>query len=790
MIHARYELGALSIVLAMVAGYAALDLAGRMRAARGRARWFWLAGGASTMGLGIWSAEFIGMRALSVPGPAVYHYPTTVAGLLAAIAAAAVALITVSREGMGVEESLVGSLAMSAGLAAMHYLGVAAVRVPAGVEYVWGMIVPSLVVTIAFSLAALFLAFQVRQDQDKDQKFTRRKVLSALALGGSMLLMHFTALSAVKFYARDVPVRISTLSTISMSGLGAAVVGGTSLFLMMLAIAAAFLDRVLTTQAFMVNAARDGEARFHVLAEAIPQIVWTATPKRGVDYCNQRWYDLTGLNEKQTMGWGWPNGLHPDDRPVALKNWDKAQSAGEPFEMEYRIRNAAGGFRWHLARATPMRDSAGAIVKWFGACADIDDQIHNQQVLEKQVQQHTAALMEANLRLESEMRERNLAQQELNQHTERMVEELTKRSNRSTNLAKMAELLQSCSDLKDAFSVVTGMAPKVFPELRCAVLLIDSAREKIESSSAWPQSTLPIKSVGPHDCWALRTGHVHLVAAGDHTADCEHATPGQHSYCCLPLQAHGEAIGVLNFQLIESGELSPALMSLATMFAEQVSLSVANIQLREALRNESIRDPLTGLYNRRYLEETLERETRRAVRAEHGLGVLMLDLDHFKSFNDTYGHDAGDTVLREAAAFLLKSVRAEDIVCRFGGEEFIVILPVADLRVTQARAERIRSKLRELPVLHQGHSLGMVTVSVGVAELPQHGTSPKELIESADAAMYRAKREGRDRVIVAEAVPLEEPQLQAVEAGTFDAGESGLQNVELNEVEIAKSGAD
>src|SRR5580693_9578159 len=156
MIHGRYELGALSTVLAMVAGYAALDLAGRMRAARGRARWFWLAGGASTMGLGIWSAEFIGMRALSVPEPAVYHYPTTVAGLLAAIAAAAVALITVSREGMGVEESLVGSLAMSAGLAAMHYLGVAAVRVPAGVEYVWGMIVPSLGVTIAFSLAALF----------------------------------------------------------------------------------------------------------------------------------------------------------------------------------------------------------------------------------------------------------------------------------------------------------------------------------------------------------------------------------------------------------------------------------------------------------------------------------------------------------------------------------------------------------------------------------------------------------------------------------------------------------
>jgi diguanylate cyclase (GGDEF)-like protein len=164
------------------------------------------------------------------------------------------------------------------------------------------------------------------------------------------------------------------------------------------------------------------------------------------------------------------------------------------------------------------------------------------------------------------------------------------------------------------------------------------------------------------------------------------------------------------------------------------------------------------------MEEMLERETLRAVRAEQGLGVLMLDLDHFKKFNDIYGHDAGDTVLREAAAFLLKSVRAEDIVCRFGGEEFIVILPVADLKVTQARAERIRSKLRELPVLHQGQPLGMVTVSVGVAELPQHGTSRKELIEAADAALYRAKREGRDRVVVAAAAPPAESQLNAVEA--------------------------
>ncbi len=230
---------------------------------------------------------------------------------------------------------------------------------------------------------------------------------------------------------------------------------------------------------------------------------------------------------------------------------------------------------------------------------------------------------------------------------------------------------------------------------------------------------------------------------------CSHAAGLQSSYFCVPLLAHGEAIGILHFQLIGPGDPTEPILLVAATFAEQVVLSVANIRLREALRNQSVRDPLTGLYNRRYLEEIMERETRRAVRSEQGLGLLMLDLDDFKKFNDTFGHDAGDTVLRESASFLLRSVRVEDVVCRFGGEEFVVVLPMASLEVTQARAERIRSRLRELAVTHHGQALGAITVSIGVAELPQHGTTSKELLESADAALYRAKREGRDRVVVA-----------------------------------------
>jgi diguanylate cyclase (GGDEF)-like protein/PAS domain S-box-containing protein len=523
----------------------------------------------------------------------------------------------------------------------------------------------------------------------------------------------------------------------------------------------AFLD-LLAMRKAAINAPRDGETRFRLLAEAIPQIVWTAVPGGGIDYCNQRFYDLTGFSKEETLGWAWQQALHPDDRPLALQNWENSRRTGTSFDIESRLRTAAGGFRWHLVRATPMRDSAGTIVKWFGACTDIDDQMRHQEVLEEQLKQHTEALMDANTRLQSEMRERALAQQELNLQNERMVRDLTKRSNRATNLAKMAELLQSCAAVKDACSVIAGMAPKTFPELRGALLLFSSSREALELAAIWSDCTLAASAFGPQDCWALRTGRMHVVAAGDHTAECSHAASGQYSYVCLPLLAHGEAIGMLHFQMIESGELPQPVLSVANMFAEQVGLSVANIRLREALRNQSIRDPLTGLYNRRYLEEMMERETRRAVRAEHGLGVLMLDLDHFKQFNDTYGHDAGDIVLRETAAFLSKSVRAEDIVCRFGGEEFVVILPIADLKATQARAERIHSRLRELSVMHQGQPLGTITASVGVAELPQHGTSSKELLEAADAALYRAKRAGRDRVIVADIPPAAETQLNRV----------------------------
>jgi len=506
--------------------------------------------------------------------------------------------------------------------------------------------------------------------------------------------------------------------------------------------------------------ARHSEAQFRTLAEAIPQIVWTTGADGLTTYINRNWYEMTGMPPGTGMGSGWMEVVHPDDRDICGKKWRECMASGATFEVEYRLRDAKKEFRWYLDRAVPLRDASGAILGWFGTCTDIEPQKQQQQLLEQQIKEHTAALVEANFRLETEMRERALAQQELNVQNERMVNELTLRSNRATTLVKTAELLQSCGDLKDVLSVIAGMAPKIFPELCGAMLLLNSSRDTMETAVCWTGCRLSGSVLGPQDCWALRAGHIHSVSAGDSTAACRHALPDHHSYFCLPLLSHGEAIGVLHFEVLDSKELPESAMLIVNMFAEQVGLCISNLRLREALRNQSIRDPLTGLFNRRYLEETLEREVRRATRSEQTLGVIMLDLDHFKRFNDTYGHEAGDTVLRQTASFLANSVRAEDIVCRFGGEEFIVILPMADLNATQARAANICSRLRDLEVLHEGRPVGKVTASAGVAAFPEHGTEPKALIDAADAAMYRAKKEGRDRVVAA-SVPREVEALKS-----------------------------
>jgi diguanylate cyclase (GGDEF)-like protein len=178
--------------------------------------------------------------------------------------------------------------------------------------------------------------------------------------------------------------------------------------------------------------------------------------------------------------------------------------------------------------------------------------------------------------------------------------------------------------------------------------------------------------------------------------------------------------------------------------------------LRSDLRQLSIHDPLTGLFNRRYMEESLETEIHRAERKKQPIGVIMLDIDHFKAFNDGFGHAAGDQMLRAIGSLVHSRLRAGDIACRFGGEELVLILPEANLEAAIHRAEDLRSSAKKLEVKHEETPLGQVTVSLGVAVFPSNGLTRDDLLSAADAALYRAKDGGRDRVEAAPAGSEEE----------------------------------
>jgi diguanylate cyclase (GGDEF)-like protein/PAS domain S-box-containing protein len=175
----------------------------------------------------------------------------------------------------------------------------------------------------------------------------------------------------------------------------------------------------------------------------------------------------------------------------------------------------------------------------------------------------------------------------------------------------------------------------------------------------------------------------------------------------------------------------------------------ALLKSQALLREQSVRDHLTGLFNRRFMEKTLERELLRASRKGLSLGIMMLDVDHFKRFNDTWGHAAGDKILRELGKLLLRQVRGVDIASRYGGDEFVIILPNASREVTLERAKRLCEHTRRLKTHFKGQIFEMITFSVGVAASPANGTTCEEILKAADTALYLAKHEGRGPVVVA-----------------------------------------
>ncbi|HWX39066.1 MAG TPA: diguanylate cyclase, partial [Candidatus Sulfotelmatobacter sp.] len=290
------------------------------------------------------------------------------------------------------------------------------------------------------------------------------------------------------------------------------------------------------------------------------------------------------------------------------------------------------------------------------------------------------------------------------------------------------------------------------------LFILNSSRDLVESVASWNDCSTTEPVFHPGDCWGLRRGKSY--GGPGSLLPCSHLrSSGCTDYLCVPLVAQGETLGLLYVEdkmslLAPSPEAvqfeQATLNRRANAVAERVSLALANLKLRELLRNQSIRDPLTGLYNRRYLEESLNRELQRSRRAGRNLSLVMLDLDHFKHFNDTFGHQVGDILLKEVAGVIKGRVRAGDLACRYGGEEFSLIIAEVDTRGAHKCVESIREAIKHLSLHHHGQTLGTITVSAGIAAFPAHADTSEDLIRAADEALYRAKQAGRDCIVVHE----------------------------------------
>lgn len=321
-----------------------------------------------------------------------------------------------------------------------------------------------------------------------------------------------------------------------------------------------------------------------------------------------------------------------------------------------------------------------------------------------------------------------------------------------TLINKMSDALQACFTWEEAFPVVEHFVQELFPLASGVLFVLDSDKQLMQAVASWGTFRPEAYDVLPHDCWAIRHGEVYCGEGLDEARPCCHFPSRSESFsACLPLQTREKTIGLLRLQA--TGELPPGgaaqFKSLAKTVTDQLSLALANIRLRETLHHQAIHDPLTDLFNRRYLVETMEREILRAQRKGDPLVVMMLDLDHFKRFNDTFGHEAGDCLLQTLAGFLKSHIRGGDIVCRYGGEEFVLILPEVSLEVALMRAEEFRQGVSNLQVHYQGQLLDKITISLGVAAFPKDGMTTDEVLKAADQALYRAKAAGRNQVAVA-----------------------------------------
>lgn len=334
----------------------------------------------------------------------------------------------------------------------------------------------------------------------------------------------------------------------------------------------------------------------------------------------------------------------------------------------------------------------------------------------------------------------------------RNLQRLQQRHHELKLLNRFGSHMQACRKLSEAYSLISKYASLLFPNSRGTFYLVQD-KNFLQAVANFNDPIMHVSILNAEDCWALRIRSLHKVTDINNQIICSHNVQlGKKcpSYICVPLFNQGVALGLFYFEMPngeENTEDSKNQEILVSTFSDQIALGISNIKLQETLREQSIRDVLTGLYNRRYLEETFERELIRMKRNPSHLTVIIFDIDHFKYFNDTYGHEAGDDLLRALGTMILEKMRASDITCRYGGEEFVIILPDTSIGTGWQRAEHLRREVSDLRIHHENQQL-KVTISLGVAAYPEQGTLMSDLLAAADTALYEAKKRGGNVTVI------------------------------------------
>lgn len=486
------------------------------------------------------------------------------------------------------------------------------------------------------------------------------------------------------------------------------------------------------------------EARYRAILELTTDYVYTAQVGPGerlsIEWVSDAVSTVTGYTRAELVALdGWHRLIHPDDIAI-VRERVATLIAGRSDIREFRIITKDGETRWlrDYMRPYQLDAQSSPMIAVLGAAQDITDRRHTQ----------------AKLGL-------------INQQLIERVAELQRHTHELSLLNELNELLRACLTPEEAYAVIAATMQRCFPDEPGMLAIVDGEQQEFRCMAAWGQR-INGDTFGRDDCWALRGGRPYRVDSAEQRLRCAHLANLQGYSICVPLMARGETLGVLTLANPTHDRINEVHWRLTITIARQIELALANLRLQERLRNQSIRDPLTDLFNRRYMEETLEREVSRAKRHGHYIGVIMLDIDHFKYFNDNYGHIAGDMLLRETGSFLQQHIRGGDIVCRYGGEEFTVIMPETTAAAMIQRAEELRLGIKQLELRYRGQQLEPVTISAGIALLPFHSDTANGVLAAADAALYKAKRSGRDCVMLAE-----RPMLPAGELGwqtTVDEG--------------------